>query len=78
MSLRVDGSVVPYEGNSSNRSKRETVEDAATATGAAGAGAGVGIVGLTACAWDELPMMLANKACCSGDSPSIITSKQFK
>lgn len=39
MSLRVDGSVVPYEGNSSNRSKRETVEDAATATGAAGAGA---------------------------------------
>ena len=39
MSLRVDGSVVPYEGNSSSRSKRETVEDAATATGAAGAGA---------------------------------------
>lgn len=39
MSLKVDNSLVPYEGSSSTRSKREKVEDAATATGAAGAGA---------------------------------------
>ena len=47
--------------------------EAAAITGAAvitGAGAGVaGITGDWACACEEFPIILANRACCSGLSP---------